>query len=171
MDGEVFVWTGEGQMASHSRFDFHFSFIPSHFVADHWNQLSSPLFFKSHVLVSFQFIPFSLFSLAKSPTTPFHHVSHCQNHVAWSGGWTEDLRLTVEHIRQLLPYACLVGAGFSLGANVFVKYAAEEGIYCKINGIVSVSNPYDLQLCTTYLPTIYDSIFVQEAKKLLHRCE
>jgi predicted alpha/beta-fold hydrolase len=45
----------------------------------------------------------------------------------YSGGHTDDLRQALFYIAQTFPEAPLLGLGFSLGANVLVKYLAEEG--------------------------------------------
>ncbi|KAG0198652.1 hypothetical protein BGX28_007904 [Mortierella sp. GBA30] len=62
----------------------------------------------------------------------------------FSGGYTDDLRLVVKHIRTILPSAKLMGAGFSMGSNVLMNYMGEEGDQCEFLGAVSVSNPFDM---------------------------
>lgn len=44
----------------------------------------------------------------------------------YSAGHTDDLRQALVFITYLFPDAPLVGLGFSLGANVIVRYLAEE---------------------------------------------
>lgn len=45
----------------------------------------------------------------------------------YSAGHTDDLRQALMYIAQRYPNAPLLGIGFSLGANVIVRYLAEEG--------------------------------------------
>ena len=40
----------------------------------------------------------------------------------------------------------MYGIGVSMGANLLVKYAADHRDNCKLEAIVSISNPYDLNL-------------------------
>lgn len=62
----------------------------------------------------------------------------------FSGGYTDDLRLAVKHIRTTLPGAKLMGAGFSMGSNILMNYMAEESDQCEFLGAMSVSNPFDM---------------------------
>jgi len=45
----------------------------------------------------------------------------------YSAGYTDDLRVALMYIVKQYPNAPLLGMGFSLGANVLVRYLAEEG--------------------------------------------
>lgn len=45
----------------------------------------------------------------------------------YSAGHTDDLRQALLYISQRYPKARLIGIGFSLGANVIIRYLAEEG--------------------------------------------
>ena len=45
----------------------------------------------------------------------------------YSAGHTDDLRQALMYVAQRYPNAPLLGLGFSLGANVIVRYLAEEG--------------------------------------------
>lgn len=45
----------------------------------------------------------------------------------YSAGHTDDLRQALVYISQRYPVAPLYGLGFSLGANVMVRYLGEEG--------------------------------------------
>ncbi|KAF9993508.1 hypothetical protein BGZ80_002293 [Entomortierella chlamydospora] len=62
----------------------------------------------------------------------------------YCGAYTDDLRLVVKHIRKTLPEAKLVGVGFSLGANILMKYMGEEGDKTELMAAMSVGNPFDL---------------------------
>ena len=45
----------------------------------------------------------------------------------YSAGHTDDLRQALVYIARRYPDAPLLGLGFSLGANVIIRYLAEEG--------------------------------------------
>lgn len=45
----------------------------------------------------------------------------------YSAGHTDDLRQALMYIKRTYPNAPLLGLGFSLGANVMVRYLGEEG--------------------------------------------
>ncbi|KAJ3281884.1 hypothetical protein HDU79_010430 [Rhizoclosmatium sp. JEL0117] len=64
----------------------------------------------------------------------------------YSAAHTADLRALINHIHQSYPLAPLVGIGFSLGANILLKYVGEESTKCPLIACVSVANPYDLNL-------------------------
>eukprot|EP00759_Apiculatamorpha_spiralis_P034197 PhF_6_TR35365/c0_g1_i7/m.51355 len=62
--------------------------------------------------------------------------------------WTRDIRDVAAMLRQRYVKEkgqLLVGVGFSLGANVMVKYIGEDGEYCVLDAGVSVCNPWDLE--------------------------
>nr|CAG8436650.1 9338_t:CDS:2 [Entrophospora candida] len=64
----------------------------------------------------------------------------------YSAGATEDLRVALNYIKESIPGAPLMAVGFSLGANLLVKYLGEEGDKTPLIGAASVANPFDL-LC------------------------
>lgn len=63
---------------------------------------------------------------------------------AYDAATTNDVALAVETIRTRFPTAPLFMVGFSLGANIMVKYLGEEGPKAlgKISGAVAISNPW-----------------------------
>ena len=97
------------------------------------------------------------------------YMKHCAHVVATQKGWravcmtyrgcgslslsspqcydasrTADVALAVDTIRTRFPAAPLFLVGFSLGANIMVKYLGEEGPKAvgKISGAVAISNPW-----------------------------
>jgi len=62
----------------------------------------------------------------------------------YSGGETEDLRFIAKYIKHKIGDSQLAAIGFSLGANILVKYLGEEGTESPIAVAVSVGNPWDL---------------------------
>ncbi|OZJ02612.1 hypothetical protein BZG36_04285 [Bifiguratus adelaidae] len=63
--------------------------------------------------------------------------------VVYCGAWTADFKFAIENIAKRWPNMPLVGAGFSLGSNVLVKYLGEEGDRTPLRAGVSVGNPFD----------------------------
>ncbi|KAF8628399.1 hypothetical protein AX15_003923 [Amanita polypyramis BW_CC] len=62
----------------------------------------------------------------------------------YSAGHTDDLRQALVYISNLFPGAPLLGIGFSLGANVMTRYAAEEGEKSRLRSCCTLSCPWDL---------------------------
>lgn len=74
----------------------------------------------------------------------------------YSAGWTEDIRLATRWLRHRYPNAPFVGAGFSLGANIFTKACQNK---LKVNHYLFLSTleRKDLKLNTElpWLPEIH----------------
>ncbi|KAF9332927.1 hypothetical protein BGZ91_011500 [Linnemannia elongata] len=62
----------------------------------------------------------------------------------FSGGYTEDIRMVVKHLRKTLPESKMMGVGFSLGSNILMNYMGEEGDRCEFLAAMSVGNPFDM---------------------------
>ncbi|RKP35074.1 Alpha/Beta hydrolase protein [Dimargaris cristalligena] len=63
----------------------------------------------------------------------------------YSAGHTDDLRFVLQRVRDQFPLTTpLIGVGFSLGSNILVKFAGEEGDRCVLKAAVSVSNPFNV---------------------------
>lgn len=62
----------------------------------------------------------------------------------YSASFTEDLRELVKHVGNLFPSSRVYAAGWSLGANILVRYIGQEGDHCTLSGAVSLCNPFDL---------------------------
>ncbi|KAK9810879.1 hypothetical protein WJX73_005069 [Symbiochloris irregularis] len=62
----------------------------------------------------------------------------------YSASYTGDLREVVQHIRGKYRDSVLLAAGWSLGANILVRYLGEEGEGTPIVAAVSMCNPFDL---------------------------
>ncbi|RHY23207.1 hypothetical protein DYB32_009277 [Aphanomyces invadans] len=84
---------------------------------------------------------------ASSPDDPFHDSHLC------CPAYTHDVREVVafvctHHIAKGVP---LMGIGFSLGANILLKYVGEEGAACLLTAAVSVANPYDFVVTNLHI--------------------
>ncbi|THU90460.1 AB-hydrolase YheT, partial [Dendrothele bispora CBS 962.96] len=68
----------------------------------------------------------------------------------YSAGYTDDLRIAliaeplVMYISHQYPNAPLLGLGFSLGANIMVRYLAEEGEKSRLSAVCSLACPWDM---------------------------
>lgn len=69
-----------------------------------------------------------------------------RNAVTYHSGKTEDLHTVVEYIIKTRGYKAVTLAGFSLGANLTLKYAGERGkdILPQIKSAIGISAPCDL---------------------------
>ncbi|KAM7494398.1 hypothetical protein LguiB_029007 [Lonicera macranthoides] len=62
----------------------------------------------------------------------------------YSASFTEDLREVVAHVGTRYSKAKIYAAGWSLGANILVRYLGEESRTCPLSGAVSLCNPFNL---------------------------
>ncbi|KAJ3348252.1 hypothetical protein HDU83_001439 [Entophlyctis luteolus] len=70
----------------------------------------------------------------------------------YSGSWTSDVRAMIHHIRSKFGTDTpIVGVGFSLGANIMTKYVGEDSNRCVLDALVSVANPYDFLVTSSFL--------------------
>ncbi|CAM9146847.1 unnamed protein product [Phaeothamnion confervicola] len=65
---------------------------------------------------------------------------------SYSAAFTGDLRLAVSHIKRRFPHSPLLAVGFSLGANLLVKYLGEEGSHggAPVAAAAAVSCPWNI---------------------------
>ncbi|KAG0534904.1 hypothetical protein BDA96_04G320000 [Sorghum bicolor] len=62
----------------------------------------------------------------------------------YSASFTGDLRQVIGHILGHYPQSNVYAAGWSLGANILVRYLGEETDKCPLSGAVSLCNPFNL---------------------------
>lgn len=62
----------------------------------------------------------------------------------YSASYTDDLREVVHHVSCRYPKANLYALGWSLGANILVRYLGQESHACPLSGAVSLCNPFNL---------------------------
>lgn len=84
----------------------------------------------------------------------------------YHAGETGDLGFLLETLAARNPRATLLGAGFSLGANVMLKYLGEQGDASRIRAAVGVSVPFDLgrgadKLAASFMGRAYTRHFVR----------
>ncbi|CAG8613467.1 3830_t:CDS:2 [Funneliformis mosseae] len=95
----------------------------------------------------------------------------------YSAGVTDDIRPVISYIKKCIPNAPLLGIGFSMGANMLIKYLGEEGERTPLFAAASVANPFDLiggtrSLERTYIGKyVYSPTMANNLKKALARHE
>ncbi|XP_050268866.1 embryogenesis-associated protein EMB8-like [Quercus robur] len=62
----------------------------------------------------------------------------------FSASFTGDMREVVAHVATSYPKANLYAVGWSMGANILVRYLGEESHTCPLSGAVSLCNPFNL---------------------------
>ncbi|KAG6636449.1 embryogenesis-associated protein EMB8 [Carya illinoinensis] len=62
----------------------------------------------------------------------------------YSASFLGDMREVVEHVAARYPKANLYAVGWSLGANILVRYLGQESHTCHLSGAVSLCNPFNL---------------------------
>ncbi|CAK4610929.1 hypothetical protein LEN26_016654 [Aphanomyces euteiches] len=67
--------------------------------------------------------------------------------------YTQDVREAIAYLQlhHLDSHTPLVAVGFSLGANILLKYVGEEGKQCPLKAAVSVANPYDFVVTNLHI--------------------
>ena len=83
---------------------------------------------------------------------------------SYHSGASEDLREVVAHLSESYPQSALQIVGYSLGANVLLKYLGEEGEAASCAAAVAVSTPFRLADCSramlTGMSALYGRYFV-----------
>ncbi|KAJ6596869.1 Alpha/Beta hydrolase protein [Mycena vulgaris] len=92
----------------------------------------------------------------------------------YSAGHTGDIRETLAYISQLYPRACLLGLGFSLGANVLTRYLAQEGEKSRLSAGCALACPWDLAknndgLRNSFLGRFYSKAMATNLTNLVKR--
>ncbi|KAJ6531850.1 AB-hydrolase YheT [Mycena capillaripes] len=62
----------------------------------------------------------------------------------YTAGHTDDLRQALMYLAHKYPRAPLLGLGFSIGANIMVRYLAEEGSKSLLSSACVLACPWDL---------------------------
>ncbi|KAL1324655.1 hypothetical protein HN51_034820 [Arachis hypogaea] len=62
----------------------------------------------------------------------------------YSASFLGDIREVVAHVTGRYPNANVYAVGWSLGANILVRYLGQEGYNCPLSGAVSLCNPFNL---------------------------
>ncbi|KAL3817868.1 hypothetical protein ACJIZ3_003773 [Penstemon smallii] len=62
----------------------------------------------------------------------------------YSASFLGDISEVVEHVHNRYPRANIYAVGWSLGANILVRYVGRESHSCPLSGAVSLCNPFNL---------------------------
>jgi predicted alpha/beta-fold hydrolase len=84
-------------------------------------------------------------------------------------GDTGDLRELLAMLRKAEPDTRLFAVGWSLGANVLLKYLGEEGERAPLTAAVAVCAPFQLQKCAERLRTGFSRIYQRHLMSELQR--
>ena len=92
----------------------------------------------------------------------------------YHAGDTEDAAFLLELLAGRFPRATLLGVGFSLGANMLLKYLGERGSESRIRAAAAVSIPFDLgagsdKLDSSFMGRIYVRHFVRRLRTKFHQ--
>lgn len=84
---------------------------------------------------------------------------------AYHAGKTEDFDIVLQHIRSRYSNVFCASIGFSLGANILLKYLGEQPSQNYIQTAIGVSVPFDLKASVMYMNKFYNKMFVRHLKK------
>ena len=70
---------------------------------------------------------------------------------SYHSGHTDDIRYLIDYLFKEFPNTPIVGVGFSLGGNAFLKYLGEDESNTPISAAVGISVPYLLNVCSLKL--------------------
>ena len=87
----------------------------------------------------------------------------------YHSGETGDGGYFIKFLSQQFPLAALFATGFSLGGNMLLKMAGEQGARLDLKGLVSISAPIKLAESTRYmmsgLPRLYQAYLLRALKR------
>jgi predicted alpha/beta-fold hydrolase len=81
--------------------------------------------------------------------------------VSYHGGASQDLNFVITTLQERFPGRPLGGVGFSLGANILLKWLAEHKEASRLFAAVSVSAPLLLNLATEKLQRGFSRVYEQ----------
>ncbi|GJR58774.1 embryogenesis-associated protein EMB8-like protein [Tanacetum coccineum] len=86
----------------------------------------------------------------------------------YSASFTGDIGEAVVHISSRYPDANLYAAGWSLGANILVRYLGQEGKSCLLSGAVSLGNPFSLVIANSDFHKGFKRVYNKTLSASLH---
>ncbi|XP_076927679.1 embryogenesis-associated protein EMB8-like [Bidens hawaiensis] len=87
----------------------------------------------------------------------------------YSASFLGDISEVVEHVSGRFPDANLYAAGWSLGANILVRYLAQEGANCRLSGAVSLCNPFNLVVADEDFRKGFNKVYDKSLSSSLRR--
>ncbi len=79
----------------------------------------------------------------------------------YHSGETGDFNTVVEWLKKTYPNRILLAVGYSLGANVLLKWLGEQKESPLIDGGIAVSAPFDLGICSDYISMGFNRVYEQ----------
>lgn len=90
----------------------------------------------------------------------------------YHSGETGDVQLFVSHLQELYPDRSIFAVGYSLGANILLKWLGERGNTSPLQVAIAVSAPFDLHICSASLGkgfnNLYQQYFLRSLKQKIH---
>ena len=94
-------------------------------------------------------------------------------HRFYHSGDTADFNCIIQWAHEKWPQRMLAAVGFSLGANVLLKWLGEQIDSVALDGAVAVSAPFDLGICSDAISSgfnrVYEQYFMLSLKKKLRQ--
>lgn len=75
----------------------------------------------------------------------------------------------VSHVQNLYPNADLYAVGWSLGANILIRYMGQEGGSCPLSGAVSLCNPFNLVIADEDFHKGFNNVYDKALASSLRR--
>ncbi|MCL1127656.1 hydrolase [Shewanella surugensis] len=103
-----------------------------------------------------------------------HHYRGCSGEInrlprAYHSGDTQDVQISLEHIKAHFPHNPIYAVGYSLGGNILTKYLGEHKDNSLIERAVVIAAPLQLAACAKKLEKgfskIYQSYFIKRLQK------
>uniref|UniRef100_A0A0E0CP52 AB hydrolase-1 domain-containing protein n=1 Tax=Oryza meridionalis TaxID=40149 RepID=A0A0E0CP52_9ORYZ len=85
----------------------------------------------------------------------------------YSASFTGDLRQVVDHVLGRYPQSDIYAVGWSLGANILVRYLGEETDKCVLSGAVSLCNPFNLVIADEDFHKGFNNVYDRALAKAL----
>lgn len=85
----------------------------------------------------------------------------------YSASFTGDMRQVVQVVQKRYPKAELLAVGWSLGANILVRYLGEEKDNCPISAAASLCNPFNLAISDANLGEGFNKVYNRNLAKSL----
>ncbi|KAK8964188.1 Embryogenesis-associated protein EMB8 [Platanthera guangdongensis] len=91
----------------------------------------------------------------------------------YSASFTEDLGEVVKYVSACYPMCKMYAVGWSLGANILVRYLGQESHECPLSGAVSLCNPFNLPITDEDFHKgfnkIYDKALARSLRKIFKK--
>ncbi|KHN46491.1 Embryogenesis-associated protein EMB8 [Glycine soja] len=87
----------------------------------------------------------------------------------YSASFLGDMREVVSHVTGRYPNANVYAIGWSLGANILVRYLGQESHNCPLSGAVSLCNPFNLVVADEDFRKGFNIIYDKALSKALRK--